>query len=187
VSRFPEAFVDTPRGRLHVWTTDGATLEANTMDRDDKAAAHYRHNADAQGCAERVLINRVPYTLGLFLLPDDHPKLGRYGVSANHQGWALPAGAIMLRRADSPWMPPTQGAYNRVRRLLFPALAEWANTPAGTTLRIRSELLAVRTKLDDADRLALSRQDYGRLAKRYRDLAARLDELPDSTGGGAGA
>jgi len=189
VSRYPEAFVDTPRGRLRVWTMDGVGVEAATMDPDDKAAADYRHNPAAQDCAEHLSINRVAYTLGLFLLPDDHPNLGRWGVAANHQGWALPAGAIMLRRPDSPWLPPTQGAHNLVRRLVFPALAEWANTPHGVALRIRRELLVVRTKLDDADRLGISRQDYDRLTHRYRDLAARLDEVTASTGtsGGGGA
>ncbi len=189
MSGYPEAFVDTPRGRLRVWTMDGVGVEANTMDRDDRAAADCRHKPDARGCAEHLRINRVRYTLGLFLLPDDHPNLGRWGVAANHQGWALPAGAIMLRRPDSPWLPPTQGAYNLVRRRVFPVVAAWANTPRGIALRLRGELLVLQTRLDDADRLSLSRQEYDRLAHRYRDLAARLDKLTNSTGtdGGGGA
>jgi hypothetical protein len=189
MSATPETFVDTPRGRLHVWTMDGVAVEANTLDPDDKATADYRHNPDAQACAEYLLINRLRYTLGLFVLPDDHPSLGRWGVAANHQRWALPAGTIMLRRPDCPWLPPTQGAYNLVRRQVFPALAEWLNTPHGIALRLRGELLAVRTRLDDADRLNLNRQEHDRLTRHYRELATRLDEVTGSTGtdGGGGA
>jgi hypothetical protein len=175
-SGFPEAFVETPLGRLLVWATNERTINAATMTAADKASDDYRDHPAAHACAEQVTINRIPYTVGLHLVTDDHPRLRRVGVAANHHGWALPRDALRLVRTDgNPPLPATQGADYRVRRLVVPALAEWANSLAGTVLRLRAEYeLTGRQVRKLTAHLATLQPELARLRQHHQRVAAHL-------------
>ncbi|SRR6266536_1942714 len=143
----PEAFVDTPLGRLRVWAVNEHTIHAATLPADRKRQPDYQDNPDAQRCAEHLRINRVRYTLSLELVTDDQADQSRWHpVIAHHQGWAVPSAALRLRRADTDHAG-TQSADDQVCALVAPAIGEWANSPAGTVLRLRAEASRVEAQI----------------------------------------
>src|SRR6266545_3741801 len=144
--RYPEAFVDTPLGRLHVWATDERTLHAATMTADQKRQPDHQHNPAAQACAEHLVINRIPYSLYL-----------------------------RLRRADNDLLPGTEGAVNRVHALVVLALAEWAASPAGSVVCLSAEDSRVETRIAQVQaRIAEHQQELGQLHQHRRAIASRL-------------
>ncbi len=189
MSQLPETFVDTPLGRLRVWATDERTLHAATMSADQKAQPAYRDQPAAQGCAEHLVINRIPYTLYLNLVTGEHPDLERWPPGCPQQhGWAVPGadGALRLRRADSDLAPGTDAAIHRVRTLVVGALAEWANTPAGTAFRLWAGCQAVRAELQlIGGQIAALEARRARLGQREAELSRQLDQATRQERGAA--
>jgi hypothetical protein len=176
--RYPEAFVDTPLGRLHVWATDERTLHAATMTADQKRQSDYHHDPAAQDCAEHLVINRIPYSLHLRLLADSHPELASCPPTRGvHHGWAVPSadGAVRLRRADNDLLPGTKGAVNRVHALVVHALTEWAASPTGSVVCLRAEASRVETRIAQVQAsIAEHQQELDRLHQHRRAIATRL-------------
>src|SRR6266540_3265847 len=133
---FPETFVETPLGTLHVWASGEHTLSAATMYDHDKRRAGNRDNPDAQRCAEQVIINRVPYTVVVHLRPAaGFPTDGHFDgrLHREHAGWGINWYGVTLRRTDR-YEGPSHSAKRKAEDLLLPALAGFANSAAGRRL-----------------------------------------------------
>jgi hypothetical protein len=172
-ARFPETFVDTPLGRLRVWASGEGTLSAATMRRHEKQHHDHRDNADAQGCAEHVVINRVAYTVVVHLRPaGDFPTVGAVGqrLHREHAGWGINYYGVTLRRADR-YEGPSDAARRKAEDLLLPALAAFGNSAAGR------RLLAQGAAAQRRERIAELRREIADGQAQLQRLQAELAQL----------
>jgi hypothetical protein len=163
MTRFPETFVETPRGILHVWASGEYTLSAATMYDHDKRRAAHRDNPDAQRCAEQIVINRVAYTVVVHIRPvADFPTEGHFAerLHRQHAGWGINWYGVTLRRTDR-YQDPSDAARRKAEDFLLPALAGFANSPTGQRLLAQ----------------AATAQRHQRIAELGREIATRQAEL----------
>ena len=163
MTQFPETFVATPLGTLHVWASGEGTLSAATMRDHDKWRAGNRSDPAAQRCAEQVVINRVAYTVVVHLRPAaDFPTEGNVveRLHRQHAGWGINWYGVTLRRTDR-YQDPSDAARRKAEDLLLPALAGFANGPAGQRLLAQ----------------AATARRHQRIAELHREIASRNDEL----------
>lgn len=163
MTRHPETFVETPLGTLHMWASGEHTLSAATMYGHDKQRAGYRDNPDAQRCAEQVTVNRVAYTVVVHLRPAaDFATEGHLDkrLHREHAGWGINWYGVTLRRTDR-YEGPSDAAKRKAEDLLLPALAGFANSPAGRRLLGQ----------------AATAQRLERIAELHREIASRQAEL----------
>lgn len=160
---FPETFLETPLGALRVWATGDPDVCAATLHDHEKRSFQYRDNSDAQRCAEHVTINRVAYTIFVHLRPvsafHEKQRLDER-LHQEHAGWGINWYGVTLHRADN-FDGPSDAAKRKAEGILLPALATFANSPAGRRL------------LD----LAAIAQRRERLANLEQEIATRVDEL----------
>jgi len=172
MTQFPETFVETPLGTLHVWASGGATLSAATMYDHDQRRAANRDNPDARRCAEQVVINRVAYTVVVHLRPAaDFPTDGHFDerLHREHAGWGINWYGVTLRRLDR-YEGPSDSAKRKAEDLLLPALAGFANSAAGR------RLLGQAATAGRLERIAELRHE---IASRQAELERLHEELAE--------
>ncbi|HZD67617.1 MAG TPA: hypothetical protein VFA45_01450 [Actinomycetes bacterium] len=172
MSQLPEAFVKTPLGTLRVWASGEGTLSAATMRRFEKQHHDYRDNADAQRCAEHVMVNRVAYTVVVHLRPaGDFPADGGVGerLHRQHAGWGINWYGVTLRRVDR-YEGPSDAARRNAEDILLPALAGFANSPAGRRLLAQGATARHRERIAELGR---------EIASRHAELQRLQTELAD--------
>jgi hypothetical protein len=194
MTSFPETFVGTPLGTLRVWASGEGTLSAATMHDHDKWRAVHRGNPDARRCAEKVVINRVAYTAVVHLRPaGDFPAEGSVveRLHREHAGWGINWYGVTLRRTDR-YQDPSGAARRKAEDLLLPALAGFANSPAGQRLLAQAATARRRERIAELHREIATRQ--GELERLQTELAGleRADAAerpagPTDAGDGGGA
>jgi hypothetical protein len=191
MTRFSETFVETPLGILHVWASGEHTLSAATIYDHDKRRAAHRGNPDAQRCAEQVVINRVAYTVVVHLRPAaDFPTEGNVveRLHRQHAGWGINWYGVTLRRTDR-YQDPSDAARRKAEDLLLPALAGFANSPAGQRLLAQAATAQRRERIAELRREIVSRQAelerlQAELAELERADASSQPLGPDPLDGG---
>ncbi len=176
----PEAFVATPLGVLRVWATSEHIVRAATLPGWVKTRPAYRDDPQAQRCAELVIIDQVNYTLRLWLHATEWS--GGRGAWATHRGWVLPRGAVELARDSG--LAPVPAARSRAGTLVLPAVAEWADSPAGRRLRLHAGRQAIQRDLATVGReIAALQALRARLRQHDQRLLRRLGDHPSQSRG----
>ena len=177
----PEAFVATPLGVLRVWATSEHIVRAATLPGWVKTRPAYRDNAQAQRCAEHVTLDQVDYTLRLWLHSIEWS--GGRGAWATHGGWVLPCDAVELARGSG--LAPVPAARSRAGTLVLPAVAEWADSPAGRRLRLCAGRQAIQRDLAVVGReIAALQALRARLRQHDQQLLRCLGDHPSQSRGG---
>jgi hypothetical protein len=177
----PEAFVATPLGVLRVWATSEHILRAATLPGWVKTRPPYRDDPQAQRCAELVTIDQTSYSLRLWLHSSDWS--GGRGAWATHRGWVLPRGAVELARDSG--LAPVPAARSRAGVHVLPAVAAWADSPAGRRLRLGAGRQAIQRDLAAVGREITALQALrARLRQHDQQLLRRLGDHPARSRGG---